>query len=338
MRRYAIAALTASAIIIGVAVAWAQSFTMPPPGGVVVMGCAYNLVQPTLTDGQTGIVQCDSTGNIGGGGGGGGGGAITSPLGHVTPDTAGVSVVPTATATWSVTQSGGWSVTANAGTNLNTSALALDTSVGTTNTDLGAVGSSTCATDTGSCNLNAKLSRIAERLTAVINSTAATIADGADVTQGAVADAAYAGSGNATVVSALKGIYTIAASSSTVVPTTTGGLATYFVQPIAGDNHAVIKAGAGQVYKITVTNNSATINYLRLYDATTGFNGCNSATNIKYQALIPGNSTNGAGLVDSWDLGMAFATGISICVTSGYAQTDTTNATASAMSVTIGYK
>ena len=114
-------------------------------------------------------------------------------------------------------------------------------------------------------------------------------------------------------------------------------LKVYFVQPVASDNHVVIKAGAGQVYKISVTNNSATVNYLRLYNATTGFNGCNSATNLVYQALIPA-STSGAGLLDSWTEGMAFATGISICVTSGYATTDTTNATASAMSVNVGYK
>jgi hypothetical protein len=121
------------------------------------------------------------------------------------------------------------------------------------------------------------------------------------------------------------------------IPTTSGGLSVYFVQPTASDNHVVIKAGAGQVYKVSVTNNSATVNYLRLYNATTGFNGCNSATNLVYQMAIPASTTVG-GLSDSWDLGMAFSTGISICVTSGYATTDTTNATASAMSVNVGYK
>ena len=121
------------------------------------------------------------------------------------------------------------------------------------------------------------------------------------------------------------------------IPITAGGLSVYFVQPTASDNHVVIKAGAGQVYKVSVTNNSATVNYLRLYNATTGFNGCNSATNLIYQMAIPA-STSVGGLSDSWDMGIAFATGISICVTSGYATTDTTNATASAMSVNIGYK
>lgn len=122
-----------------------------------------------------------------------------------------------------------------------------------------------------------------------------------------------------------------------LLPVTTGGLSVYFVQPTASDNHVVIKAGAGQVYKISVTNNSATVNYIRLYNATTGFNGCNSATNLVYSNVIPA-SASGAGILDQWDAGMAFSTGISICVTSGYASTDTTNATASAMNVNIGYK
>lgn len=120
-------------------------------------------------------------------------------------------------------------------------------------------------------------------------------------------------------------------------PRTSGGLSTYFVQPTASDNHATIKNGAGQVYKVSVTNNSATVNYIRLYNAGTGFNGCNSSTNLQYQMAVPA-STSATGYSDSWDLGMSFSTGISICVTAGYATNDTSNATASAMSVNVGYK
>ena len=71
------------------------------------------------------------------------------------------------------------SVTANAGTNLNTSLLALEsggnlasvaTNTGTTNTDVGAPGATACSTDTGSCSLNALMQRLAQRLT-TLNST-----------------------------------------------------------------------------------------------------------------------------------------------------------------------
>ena len=125
-------------------------------------------------------------------------------------------------------------------------------------------------------------------------------------------------------------------SSIIPVPTTSGGLTTFFVQPAASDNHTVIKNGAGQVYWVLAENNSATVNYLRLYNAGTGFNGCNSATNLVSQMQIPA-STSVGGLNVALPFGLSFATGISICVTSGYATNDTTNATATAMSLTIGY-
>jgi hypothetical protein len=69
-----------------------------------------------------------------------------------------------------VTQPVSGTVTANAGTNLNTSALALDATVGTTNTDIGPPGATACSTDTGSCSLNAFMQRLAQRLT-TINTT-----------------------------------------------------------------------------------------------------------------------------------------------------------------------
>lgn len=141
-----------------------------------------------------------------------------------------------------------------------------------------------------------------------------------------------------TVTATPTGTYTVSGTvTANPAPTTSGGLTTFFLQPAASDNHTNIKNGAGQVYKIDVFNNSATVNYLRLYNAATGFNGCNSATNLVYQLEIPALTTVG-GVATSWDLGMTFSTGISLCVTGGYSTSDTTNATASAMAVNIGYK
>ncbi len=121
------------------------------------------------------------------------------------------------------------------------------------------------------------------------------------------------------------------------VPGTTGGLSTYVVEPGASDNHANIKNGAGTVYHVSCTNNSATINYLRLYNAASGFNGCNSATNLLWEVNIPA-STSGAGFVQDIAQGLNFGTGISICITGSYGQTSTTNATASAIQCNVGYK
>lgn len=94
MKRYAIAAL--AFVALGAAIALSQVFTMPPPAGVVVLGCVYQSSPPTLTTGQTAFAQCDSTGHIATGGGGGGG-AITAPLGPTTAPSAAVATTDTGT-------------------------------------------------------------------------------------------------------------------------------------------------------------------------------------------------------------------------------------------------
>lgn len=80
------------------------------------------------------------------------------------------SAIPTnATVTnFPATQTVSGSVTANAGTNLNTSALALDTTVGTTNTRVGDLTETAPGTDTASSGLNGRLQRIAQRITSFI--------------------------------------------------------------------------------------------------------------------------------------------------------------------------
>lgn len=120
------------------------------------------------------------------------------------------------------------------------------------------------------------------------------------------------------------------------VPGTAGGLSVATFNAAASDNHAVAKAGAGQVYHISGFNTNAAANYIRLYNATTGFNGCNSATNLVWSGIIPGN-TAGSGFVVPVPEGIAFATGISYCVTGAFGNTDTTNAVTPS-SINIGYK
>lgn len=70
--------------------------------------------------------------------------------------------------TFGATQSGAWTVTANAGTNLNTSALALETTQSTQNTRIGDLTEAAPASDTASSGLNGRLQRIAQRITSLI--------------------------------------------------------------------------------------------------------------------------------------------------------------------------
>lgn len=50
--------------LLGLAPAQSQTFTMPPPAGVSLGACVYNLSPPTLTTATPGMVQCDSSGNL----------------------------------------------------------------------------------------------------------------------------------------------------------------------------------------------------------------------------------------------------------------------------------
>lgn len=121
-----------------------------------------------------------------------------------------------------------------------------------------------------------------------------------------------------------------------LAPATSGGLTTFFLQPAATTNSTSVKASAGQVYWILAENNSATVNYLRLYNSA-GAPTCSSATGLITQVQIPASTAVG-GVTVALPYGIPFSSGIGICVTSGYATTDTNNATATAISLTIGYQ
>ena len=121
----------------------------------------------------------------------------------------------------------------------------------------------------------------------------------------------------------------------TLTPQAASGLTTFFLQPAGTNNSTSIKASAGNVYYVLAMNNSATVNYLRFYNTAVAPT-CTSATGLITQMQIPA-STSVGGVSIPLPYPINFSTGIGICLTSGYATTDNTNATASAMSLTIGY-
>lgn len=101
--------------------------------------------------------------------------------------------------------------------------FALDATVGTTNTEIGIVTETAPATDTASSGLNGRLQRIAQRITSLITalgspfqaggsigntSFASTVADGANVVEGAVADAVVAAGATGTISAKLRRIST----------------------------------------------------------------------------------------------------------------------------------
>lgn len=96
----------------------------------------------------------------------------------------------------------------------------------------------------------------------------------------------------------------------------------------------VVKASAGQLYKIRATNNSATIAYIKLYDATSATAGSGTPVDT---IMIPANAS-GAGIVDTTDIGVPHSTGITYTVTTGIADADTGTPAANAYIVTVFYK
>jgi hypothetical protein len=105
---------------------------------------------------------------------------------------------------------------------------------------------------------------------------AVTVADGADVTQGAIADAAWTGSGNATVVAALKGIY---AALGVPIP---GLQATGSLGALNANVELVLGGAAGFVVDLRGT-----------FTATVTFQGTIDGTNWFTIAVLPaGGSVN----------------------------------------------
>lgn len=122
-----------------------------------------------------------------------------------------------------------------------------------------------------------------------------------------------------------------------LMPGTLTGSANDPYEVAASDNHRVIKNGAGTLRAVSYTNNSASLNYLRYYNAGTGFNGCNSATNLLFEIGIPANTSIAGDNPSIPPNGIAFSTGLSMCVTGAFGNTNTTNATASAISINTAY-
>lgn len=167
--------------------------------------------------------------------------------------------------------------------------------------------------------------------------------DGWDLTQGTKADAAYTGTGSASVVAALKGIYasvngsipagtaiigktgidqTTPGTTNGVVVTAaaTGGASTTSGVAAATNNATVIKASAGTVYSIQTSNiNASTPYFIKLYNKATAPT-CGTDTPVARFVIPPTNGGNNVVL----PVGKAFTTGIGMCIVTGIADNDNT--------------
>lgn len=122
---------------------------------------------------------------------------------------------------------------------------------------------------------------------------------------------------------------------TTDTPATSGGLAMSATISAASTNATSVKASAGQVYGIEVFNTNAAARFLKLYNkASAPTVGTDTPVKV---LTIPGNAA-GAGMVISFDKGLAFGTGIAFALTTGVANSDTGAVAANELVVNIDYK
>lgn len=102
---------------------------------------------------------------------------------------------------------------------------------------------------------------------------------------------------------------------------------TYNVVTAASTNAAAVKASAGSIYEITISNTTATAAYVKLYNKTTA---PTVGTDIPVLTIpVPASAANAGTVNMSFGLvGKRFATGIAIAVTAAAAATDTASTVA----------
>jgi hypothetical protein len=227
----------------------------------------------------------------------------------------------------------------------------------TTNTNLGAPGAPPCATDTGSCDINAKLSRLAENLT-TLNTTAqgGTGSTGSAVPSAGVYMGLNGPSGNLrgwTAVNPSGSIYagqvdiaswggsTLSASNPVPVApaaAVSGGATQYHLIAANSNNSTSVKGSAGQVYSVQLSGVGSAPAYLKFYDKATAPT-CGTDTPVKV-LMIPAASTaaNGGGSNVTMSVGANFANGIGICVVTGIADNDNTSVAAATFNINFNYK
>lgn len=116
----------------------------------------------------------------------------------------------------------------------------------------------------------------------------------------------------------------------------TGGISVFSKQVANNTTSFAVDASAGTLYGIYGQANSATIAYIKLYNAAQGSVTCGSGTPVD-RVMIPA-STSGAGFILPIGVGVAYSTAITACVTTGFADNDTTAPAANAYQISFYYK
>jgi hypothetical protein len=118
---------------------------------------------------------------------------------------------------------------------------------------------------------------------------------------------------------------------------TTGGLS-IFRSIDLDETEEEVKGSAGTLYSIDAMNMTASVLYLKIYDNTAAGTTVGTTTPVLTYVLPTNGDTNGCGMVKNIPQGLAFATGITVAVTTGLADNNTGAPAANAAIVNLGYK
>ncbi len=132
----------------------------------------------------------------------------------------------------------------------------------------------------------------------------------------------------------LANVTTVGTITNTVpaklVPQTSGGNSVSSAVSAASQNPTVVKASAGQVYGIFITNNGTSPRYFKLYNQT---GSPTSSDTPVWRGMVPA----GGGIAPRFIHGLAMGTGIAYRVTGGIADNDATNIAANECLINVEY-
>lgn len=110
-----------------------------------------------------------------------------------------------------------------------------------------------------------------------------------------------------------------------VLSSTVGGATGGTILSAASNNSTSIKASAGTLYSLTLIQTTTTLMDVRFYD-TASAPTCSSATGMKLNFVAQSNATSAGATYNLGPTGVAFTTGIGVCITGANANNDNTNA------------
>jgi hypothetical protein len=119
-----------------------------------------------------------------------------------------------------------------------------------------------------------------------------------------------------------------------LVPTNGNGTAAPFRSLDLDETEEEVKATAGTIFGVIITNFATTTRYIKFYnaDAATTVVG----TTTPYMTIpVPGNASDHTTLVATYPFGLVFSTAISVAATTGLADNDTGAPSANDVAITV---